>query len=619
MSDIIQLLPDSVANQIAAGEVIQRPASVVKELLENAIDAGSTSIKLIIKDAGKTLIQVIDNGCGMSETDARISFERHATSKIRKADDLFSITTKGFRGEALASIAAIAHVELKTKACGEELGTLIAMEGSEIKAQEPCSCSEGSSFSVKNLFYNVPARRNFLKSDPVETRHIIEEFQRVAFTHPEVGMQMYHNENEVFNLPSGSLRQRVVGILGKKYNQKLVPVEEETNIVNIKGFIGKPEYARKTRGEQYFFVNNRYIRSPYLNHAIQRAFEELISKDHYPSYFLYLNIDPSLIDINIHPTKTEIKFEDEKSIYAIVHSTVKSSLGKYNIAPSLDFEQETSFNPPEITRNTEIVAPVIQVDPNYNPFDTGSKSASTASTSSSTTTSHSHAKKNVDQWEELFRASKDFNVDKTEEQQVISASWDEPEVTNKITYQLHNKYILTHIKSGFIIIDQQRAHERVLYEKHLQALEQQQGNSQQLLFPEHVELNEKDFLLVKELEEDIRALGFNLAEFGKNTYAINGIPTDAATQKEVSAKQLLEQLLEQYGHHVDELKLDRREGLAQSLARSMSIKPGKVLHPEEMHHLIDALFACEIPYYAPNSKPTIITFTLEELDQQFDR
>ena len=375
MSDIIQLLPDHVANQIAAGEVVQRPASAVKELLENAVDAGSTKIDLIIKDAGKTLIQVVDNGCGMTETDARMSFERHATSKIKNADDLFAIKTKGFRGEALASMAAIAHVELKTKIVDIDLGSQIIIEGSEIISQEPVSCNNGTSLSIKNLFYNVPARRNFLKSNGVETRHIIDEFERVALTHPDIHFTMNHNGNEVFNLASSGLRQRVVNVLGKKYNDRLVPIEEYTNILNVTGYIVKPEFSKRTRGEQFFFVNNRFIKSTYLNHSVTSAFRELIAKDQFPSYFIYLEVEPNTIDINIHPTKTEIKFEDEKSIYAIIHSAVKNSLGKYNIAPSLDFTQETSFNVPPLKEGQTIVQPVIKVNPGFNPFETNKESS----------------------------------------------------------------------------------------------------------------------------------------------------------------------------------------------------------------------------------------------------
>ena len=633
MPDIIELLPDAVANQIAAGEVIQRPASVVKELLENSIDAGGTKIQLIVKDAGRTLIQIIDNGCGMSETDARMSFERHATSKIKAAKDLFDLHTKGFRGEALASIAAIAHVELKTRLTGEELGTRIVVEGSVIQEQEACASSEGTSFAIKNLFFNVPARRNFLKSNQVEMRHIIEEFQRVAFAHPDVAMSLHHDDNELFNLQSGSQRQRIVGIMGKNYNQRLVPVEEGTDIVTINGFIGKPEFARKTRGEQYLFVNQRFIKSTYLNHAIVNAYSQLMQKGMHPSYFIFLDIEPSFIDVNIHPTKTEIKFEDEKAIYAIMMSTIKKSLGKYNIAPTIDFEQETSFDTPPITKHTPIKEPTISFNPDYNPFESERSSASSSSSSSSSPSTHSvtsPVKADNSAWEQVYKINEDFDqsaaIDETaievteepeEEQQVISSDWEEnAESQKKVNYQLHQRYILTHIKSGFMIIDQHRAHERILFEQLLQAIEQNKGNSQQQLFPQTVEFNAADYQLLQGLQEEITALGFDLAEFGKNTYVVNGIPADAG---DANAKQLLEDLLEQYKHEAKTLQLDTTEKLAYALANSMAVKAGKVLNQTEMNDLIDRLFACEIPYYTPSGKPVIITTTLDELDKRFEK
>lgn len=626
MADIIQLLPDSVANQIAAGEVIQRPASVVKELLENSIDAGATSVKLVVKDAGRTLIQVIDNGCGMSETDARMSFERHATSKIKAAADLFALHTKGFRGEALASMAAIAHVDLKTRRHDDELGTQIIMEGAEVISQEPVSTAAGTSFSIKNLFFNVPARRNFLKSNQVEMRHILEEFQRVALTHPEVEMVLLHNDNEVLNLPIGSLRQRVVGIFGKSHNQRLVPVDEATDIVRITGFVSKPEFARKTRGDQYFFVNRRFIKSNYLHHAIRNAFEGLIPSGHHPTYFLYLDIAPDAIDVNIHPTKTEIKFEDERAIYAIIRSAVRQSLGKYNIAPSLDFEQETSFNVSS-KEPSELRAPAIHINPDYNPFES---EKSTSSTASSTPAPKKESTKG---WEEMYQISKDFDqataaateveieVEETTEttQQVISSNWDEQEkeaTATRLTVQLHSRYILTSIKSGFMLLDQHRAHQRILFERLMNAMANQESSSQQQLFPETIELSASDFSLMKEMEEDITALGFDIAEFGKNTYVINGIPADAGDDSPVH---LLEALLEQYKLNSDELKIDRREHLARVLSRNMAIKPGKHLGAMEMGQLVDELFGCEIPYYTPAGKPVVVTYTLEELEKRFEQ
>jgi len=609
MSDIIQLLPDAVANQIAAGEVIQRPASAVKELLENAIDAGSDNISLVIKDAGKTLIQVNDNGFGMSETDARLSFERHATSKIKSADDLFNINTKGFRGEALASIAAIAQVELKTKVEDHDLGTQINIEGSEVKAQEVCNCSKGTSFAIKNLFYNVPARRNFLKSNPVEIRHIIDEFQRVAIVHADIAFSMYNNGNEVFNLKKGTFRQRIVGIFGDKTNQKLVPVSENTDIVNVEGFVSKPEFAKKTRGEQYFFVNNRFIKNAYLNHAVQNAFDQLLSKDQFPSYFLKLAIDTSKIDINIHPTKTEIKFEDERAIYAIIRTSVKQALGQHNISPTLDFEQELSFNVPLLKSGESVKAPTIKVNKDYNPFETKTGSLPLS-------------KKSTENWESLYDS---FNqdtseiiehVEKKKEQHVFSPDWDN-EIENKTQtlIQLHSKYVFTQLKSGSLIIDQQRAHERILFEQYTKSLEQGKGSTQQLLFPETIDFTSSDAELLKELKIEINNLGFDFSKMGKTSFVIIGVPVEL---KEQNVKKTLENLLEQFKLNESELKLKKHENLAISMARSSSIKSGKTLNEEEMKTLVDQLFACEMPYSLPNAKPIIISLNLDDLNQQFN-
>ncbi|MDF1673833.1 MAG: DNA mismatch repair endonuclease MutL [Vicingaceae bacterium] len=609
MADIIQLLPDSVANQIAAGEVIQRPASAVKELLENAIDAGSDTISLVIKDAGKTLIQVNDNGSGMSETDARLSFERHATSKIKHAADLFNINTKGFRGEALASIAAIAQVELKTKKEGKDLGTNILMEGSEVKEQEPCSTSKGTSFSIKNLFFNVPARRNFLKSNPVEVKHIIDEFQRVALVHADISFSMYNNGNEVFNLKKGSFRQRIVGIFGEKYNQRLVPVIEDTDLVKIEGFVSKPEFAKKTRGEQFFFVNDRFIKSAYLNHAVQNAFDQLLSKDQFPSYFLKLTIDPTKIDINIHPTKTEIKFEDERAIYAIIRTAVKQALGKHNIAPTLDFEQENSFNVPLMKNTDSIKVPTIKVNPSYNPFET--KIVSTPP-----------PKPKADNWDSLYSSfEKDTNEiiehqEKKQEQQVFSSNWDnEEDEETKTLLQLHNKYIFTQLKSGYLIIDQQRAHERILFEQFLKNLEEGKGITQQLLFPETVDFVSADAELLNELKSEVANLGFTMDKVGRSSFVVNGVPAEL---KDQNVKKVFESLLEQFKMNESELKLKKHENLAISMARSSAIKSGKKLNTEEMKVLVDELFACEMPYSLPNGKPTIISLNLDDLNQQFD-
>jgi DNA mismatch repair protein MutL len=615
MSDIIQLLPDSVANQIAAGEVVQRPASAVKELMENALDSGATNIKLIVKDAGKTLIQVMDNGSGMSETDARMSFERHATSKIRKADDLFSIRTMGFRGEALASIAAIAQVEMKTRRKDTDVGVKIDIESSEVKSQEPCSCPEGTSISVKNLFYNVPARRNFLKTDSVELRHIIEEFQRVAIPNPEVSFSLHHNSTEIFHLPAGNLKQRLMSIFGSSYNTRLVPVEENTPIVNIKGFVIKPEFAKKTRGEQFFFLNKRFIKNGYLHHAVQSAFEQLLPSDSYASYFLLIDVDPKTIDINIHPTKTEVKFEDEKAVYAFLRSTIKKSLGQFNIAPSLDFDQEAHlYNMPLKPIDGIIKAPTIKVNPDYNPFTNGNPAP--AKTYSESQLS------NKANWEKLYSRHADnqleFEIRKEDPQQSVDPEWDKQlhETNKKTAYQLHNKYILSHIKTGFMVIDQQGAHERILYERIMESLEKHKSATQQELFPKTLEMNASDFALVKSLEPEIKAMGFDISEFGKNTFVIHGIPADTADHDSAA---LLEGLIENYKQNLQELKSDKRENLARSMAYNMAVKSGKELRQEEMNSLIDELFACSMPYSTPGGKPTITTFSLEDLDKRFKK
>jgi DNA mismatch repair protein MutL len=617
MSDIIQLLPDSVANQIAAGEVVQRPASAVKELMENALDAGSTAVKLIVKDAGKTLIQVIDNGSGMSETDARMSFERHATSKIRKAEDLFSIRTMGFRGEALASIAAIAQVEMKTKQAAKELGVCIEIEGSEVKNQEACNAPGGTSISIKNLFYNIPARRNFLKTDSVELRHIIDEFQRVAIPNPSIAFTFHSNSTEVFHLEAGSLKQRLMGIFGASYNSRLVPVEENTGVVMINGFIIKPEFAKKTRGEQFFFLNKRFIKNPYLHHAVQSAFEQLLPADSFASYFLMLEVDPKTIDINIHPTKTEVKFEDEKLIYAFLRSAVKKSLGQFNIAPSLDFDQEAHlYNMPLKPADGIYRQPTIKVDPNFNPFKNDRNEANKYSPPPVSERERS----NKNNWERMYEHNPYIEVDRKEpeQQQTIHTDWDSElhESNKKTVYQLHNKYILSHIKTGFMVIDQQGAHERILYERIFESFERSKAASQQELFPKTVEFNSADFELIKELQEEIQLMGFDIREFGKNMVVIQGIPADM-TQYDPGI--LLEGLIENYKQNLQELRSDKRENLARSMARNMAIKSGKSLTQDEMNNLIDELFACKMPYNTPAGKPTISTFSIDDLDKRFKK
>jgi DNA mismatch repair protein MutL len=619
MSDIIQLLPDSVANQIAAGEVVQRPASAVKELVENAIDAGADKIQLILKDAGKSLIQVIDNGCGMSVTDARMCFERHATSKIRKADDLFAIRTMGFRGEAMASIAAIAQVELKTRRHEDELGTCIVIEGSDVVSQQACSANTGTSISVKNLFYNTPARRNFLKSDPVEMRHIVDEFQRVALANPNIFFSMHHNGQEVFHLPAASLKQRIVHLFGNNYNQRLVPVEEDTSIIRLHGYVGKPEFAKKTRGEQFFFVNNRYIKDAYLNHAVLTAFEELLPDESYPLYVLFIDIDPSKIDINVHPTKTEIKYQDEKSIYAIIRSAVKRSLGKYNITPTLDFDQENSIGHLITEKPLEqIVQPTISFNPDFNPFTTEKPQSDRGAGYSRDAGSYQRTP--IPQnWDTLYEISKKETGTQHEMHTEATIPVQDQEVSKsseRQLFQIHNRYILSQIKSGFMLINQQSAHERILYERFLQQLENHSGTSQQSLFPQTVTLNAGDFELLKALLPDIRNLGFDIREFGKNTVVVEGIPADLSN---VAENTLLEHLLEGYKNNLAILKLDKRDNLARSLARNGAIKAGTRLSLEEMNLLIDQLFACQMPNIALNGKPVISTFTMNELAERFDK
>lgn len=621
MSDIIQLLPDSVANQIAAGEVVQRPASAVKEMMENAIDAGADQIKLIVKDAGKSLIQVIDNGCGMSVTDARVCFERHATSKIRKAEDLFAIRTMGFRGEAMASIAAIAHVELRTRRHEDELGTVVEIEGSEVVQQYPDQTPAGSSISVKNLFYNIPARRNFLKSNSVELRHILDEFQRIALAHPEIFFSLHSDGNEMFHLPKESLKQRIVHLFGNSYNQRLVPVEETTTILNIKGYIGKPEFAKKTRGEQFFFVNNRFIKDPYLNHAVLNAYEEILPADMFPLYVLFIDIDPSKIDINVHPTKTEIKYEDEKAIYAILRSAVKRSLGRYNITPSLDFEQETGFDTLITPKPLdEIQAPTINFNPNFNPFDDGNPSARSAVSRSYSYPETLERKTSIPQnWDSLYQITEQEESTQLplipEEQATDSGFIQASDQPKKQFFQLHNRYIVSQIHSGFMLIDQQAAHERILFEQFQQHLINNQGSSQQSLFPQTVELNAADFALIQDMLPEIHSLGFQLRPFGKTTFVVDGIPADL---ENVNEGQIIEQLLEDFKNQSD-LRLNKREKLAKSLAKNAAIKAGTKLDNQGMEDLIDRLFACELPNISIHGKPVIITYTLQELAERFAR
>jgi DNA mismatch repair protein MutL len=617
MSDIIQLLPDSVANQIAAGEVVQRPASAVKELLENAIDAGANKVQLILKDAGKALIQVIDNGCGMSVTDARMCFERHATSKVRKAEDLFAIRTMGFRGEAMASIAAISQVEMKTRRHEDEVGTMIEIEGATFLNQEPVACSAGTSICIKNLFFNTPARRNFLRSNPAEMRHIIDEFQRVSMANPHIAFSLHHDGLEIYRLPSSGLKQRIVHLFGNNYNERLIPVEEETSIINLKGYIGKPEFAKKTRGEQFFFVNNRFIKDAYLNHAVNKAYEELLPDDNFPLYVLFIDIDPAKIDVNVHPTKTEIKYLEEKSIYAIIHSAVKRSLGRFNISPSIDFDQETGFsNMISHKAPEDIVPPSINFNPDFNPFAEdrvparqyayqGGGDASMRTTST----------KN---WGSLYEIVNHNPVEQATMELTKETAEEQFVPVQKQLMQVHNRYIISQIKSGLMLIDQQAAHERILYERFIIHLEDRKGASQQSLFPQTVTLSPNDYELAKSLLEDIKSLGFEVREFGKNTLVIEGIPVDLGSNN-INETQLFEHLIEGFKNSQQELKLDKRDALARSMARNSAIKSGTSLAQEEMNTLIEQLFACKTPNFSISGKPIIQTIGLTDLDKKFDK
>ena len=632
MADIIQLLPDAIANQIAAGEVIQRPASVVKELLENSIDAGSTNIKLVIKDAGRTLIQVIDDGCGMSETDARMSFERHATSKIRQSEDLFCIRTMGFRGEAMASIAAVAQVELRSRRHSDELGTRLVVEASEVKIQEPCPCSRGTTLSVKNLFYNVPARRNFLRSNTVEMRHIMDEFQRIAIANSDIFFSLHHNNSEIFHLPAGNLRQRLIGVFGNNANKKLVPVSEETDILKLSGFVGKPEFAKKTRGEQYFFVNNRFIKSGYLNHAVVAAYEDLLPKDTHPLYAIFIDIDPARIDINVHPTKQEIKFEDERLVYNYLKVAIRHSLGQYSIMPTLDFDQSPAF----YNTLTGSNRPIKREETIKSSSSKGNTGSSSPSVSSVVGDSHRQAN-NLQNWQKLYEGLDHFDAEPTTNSSgsteetppalTLESKWHDEDAEHttatsettkrgrKTPSQLHNSYVVSQIKSGMLIIDQQAAHERILYDRYLTFLQQQQNATQSQLFPRTLSLSPSDANLLTDVLETVNSLGFDIQEFGTNTFVVNGVPSELAGKQD--ELKLIESLLEQYKNNLN-LKLDIKENIARSMAKSASIKTGQSLEVEEMQALIDQLFACEVPYKSPSGRKCFISVELDELAKRFE-
>ncbi len=601
MPDVIKLLPDSVANQIAAGEVIQRPASVVKELVENSVDAGGKYIRVIIKDSGKTLIQIIDDGSGMSETDARLSFERHATSKITTAQDLFAITTKGFRGEALASIAAVAMVELKTRRDESETGILVLISGSKVEVQEPCSCPVGSSFSVKNLFFNIPARRKFLKSDNTEIRHIVNEFQKIVLAHPDIRFSLHHNDTEIYNLMPGNLRQRIIGVFGKQINQDLITLETETSLITIKGFVGKPENARRTYGEQFFFVNNRYMKHPYFHKAVVEAYQNILPVEAIPSYFIFMEADPASIDINIHPTKTEIKFEDERSIWQILMASVREALGRFNIVPSLDFENEALVDIPVVMKTTEMMPeqPRIEINAQFNPFDGEERTERPGFV-------ERFERENTANWEKLYTALEKENENPEQFEKIKESQ--------RKFFQIKNKYFVCPVKSGLMLIDQKRAHERVLYERFLESLSNNRAISQVELYPVTAELNPADYFILKEIEIELGILGFSFEHSGKNKITINGRPADSSSSDPL---EILEILLQDYKNTKAEPSVTAKEKVAAGMACASAIPYGKVLSQGEMEDLFDTLFACKSPNYSPKGKPVISIISLEEIDKRF--
>lgn len=617
MSDIIQLLPDAIANQIAAGEVVQRPASVVKELVENAIDAGGTSISLVVRDAGKGLIQVIDNGKGMSSADARLSFERHATSKIRQTEDIYNIHTLGFRGEALASIAAVSQVEMITRQEDNDLATCIVIEGSQFKRSEPTTGAVGTNISVKNLFYNIPARRSFLKSNSVELRHIMDEFYRVALARPDLDFRCFQEDTEVYHLSSGSLSNRIRELFTDNYSQQILPCEEETPHVRVTGFIGKPEFSKRTRGEQFFFVNQRYIKSSYLHHAVMSAYEAMLSEGSFPFYTLFLEIDPQFIDVNVHPTKTEIKFSDERTIYAIVRAAVKRSLGTNLVTPVFDEENHFAIFPTTDPQPTETTIPSRLNSKEYKSF----RSAETSKQS------------NLDHWESLYQPTGEKPHFEFPDEEAPESTGSEPPLTlqsavNRIPqrgemflesekkaasvppFQVHDTYVAVHVKSGLMLIDQQAAHERILFEQYSLALEKKSAVSQQSLFPQTIQVHPADRALIQELDEEIRAMGFVFTITGANTLVIDGVPPDVKTGTE---QEVLEGIVEQYKNNQEKLTLSRRDNMARSIAKRMSMKPGQRLTETEMRALIDRLFGCIQSDYAPDGRKTFYILELEKI------
>jgi len=603
MPDVIKLLPDSVANQIAAGEVIQRPASVVKELMENSVDAGATSVTVIIKDSGRTMIQVSDDGSGMSETDARLSFERHATSKIEVASDLFSINTKGFRGEALASIAAVAMVELKTRRKGQETGTRIQINGSKVEVQEPCSCHEGSAFIVRNLFYNIPARRKFLKSDNTEFRHILNEFQKVALPHPSIKFILIHNDSEIYNLPAGNLRQRITGIFGKPLGNDLISLDTQTSLIKISGYIGKPESARRTFGEQFFFVNNRFMKHAYFHKALTEAYHNIIPADVIPVYYIFLECDPANIDINIHPTKTEIKFEDERAIWQILLASVRESLGRFNITPSLDFGSDAMIDIPVIRKGDELPSPPsIKINSGFNPFDQESGVAR------NTFSTNSFERENTKGWEKLFGSP-----DKGTPQEEFTGS---NELIRRQFLQHKMRYIVCPVKSGLMFIDQKRAHEKVLFETLLKSIKSGKIDSQRLLYPSEAELNPSEILIIDEILNDLSLMGFEIHIKDGMGIVIESTPAGYGLDKSDPVT-ILKVILNEYRETEKSTGEAVKERIAAAMASALAIPYGKVLSAEEMELLFDSLFACPTPGYTHSGKPVLAIITSEEIDKKF--
>ncbi len=606
MSDIIRLLPDSVANQIAAGEVIQRPASVVKELVENAMDAEAEHINVIVKDAGKTCVQVVDDGKGMSETDARLAFERHATSKIKEASDLFSLTTMGFRGEALASIAAVAQVELKTRMVTEELGTSLCISGSKVESQEVASCPQGSNFLVKNLFFNVPARRKFLKSNQTELSNILTEFERVALAHPEISFTLHHKDVVLFNLPKTTLRQRLLDVFGRKMNQQLLTLDVETSMVKITGFVGKPESARKKGSHQYFFVNGRYMRHPYFHKAVTDAYEHLIPVGEQVSYFIYFDVNPANIDVNIHPTKTEIKFENEQAIWQILAAAIKESLGKFNAVPTIDFDTEGMLDIPVYEGKTNVAPPRTDYNPDFNPFKT---SESTYSRQTRWEELYKGLEKNVSP----FGGELEADNDKEEEPLILSNENSFMEKSSQ-HYQFKGRYILTSVKSGLMIIDQQRAHIRVLFDGYLAQIEKQQGVSQGVLFPEVVQFPASEAVMLESILDDLSAIGFDLSNLGGGSYAINAVPSGT---EGLNPAELLQNMVHTAMEKGNDVKRDIQISIALALAKAAAIVPGQVLSNEEMNSLVNSLFLSEMPNYTPDGKVILSVIPETDIERLF--